>query len=148
MTNFYSPETCKQLEQLGCVASSGVYYGVFPGRKELVLGRKVTDRGNGEYFMPLDAVRENSGWEVARPLQAFQNADFTASQSAKDNLIRVFGEKSATYTITKQLGSVHGVGFVTGKEQKNWEVLAHKLLDIILSGGDGESFIKEALEEK
>lgn len=167
MTKYFSPSTCRQLEKLGCVASSGMWwvsvdapmlpskYVGQPLEVDYVLVPenecefKICDEeGLGDYF------------------QAFQNADFLSSPEAKENLIRVFGErerfgdgeyvdawranwkeyylngKKRTSKEAKKIMEQDYDYFVkVGVIEPEWQVLARQLLDTILSGGDGESFI-------
>lgn len=141
MTNYYSPETCKQLEQLGCVASSGVWWRVYPrieGDCQIVStqsGEKPTDKETFVFY------------------PAYSAADFLASPSAKENCIklwggdpyckncRIIGVDSSTWE-----GELH-CNDCEMEITEYWQYQTHQLLDIILSGGDGESFIKQALEE-
>lgn len=114
---YFSPETCKQLEQLGCVASSGMWW----------------KNGNHTQDKLLDSfsvIKEHEQLLLKRVCPAYSNADFLSSPSAKENCIKVFGENGVRY----------------GKFE--WKHNARQLLDIILNGGDGESFIKEALEAR
>ena len=132
-TSYYSPETCKQLEQLGCVASSGMWIRVHKKNRGDAMvvstqsGEKPTDKETFDFY------------------PAYSNADFTASPEAKENCIKLWAYGTDS---DKTAMSVSAITLSDGTVMSLWKFKAHELLDIILSGGDGESFIKEALKKK
>lgn len=128
MTKFYSVETCKQLEQLGCVSISKMWW------------CKYHCCHDDESFWNLK-ISKVFPKDPAEAIPAYSNADFTASLEAKENCIKLWGK----FDIQEGIYCTHcDVGQTT--LTPTWRVRANNLLDIILSGGDGESFIKEALK--
>lgn len=153
MTNFYTPTTCKQLEQLGCVASGGMWEVIHPNKTVMVMR---VDEGQGE------ANLLSAGYRLTK---LFGNHDFLSSSEAKNNLVKVFGEEPTHWKTghteksygehlrqpiigldEDSIGEIWSDYVNSGATIPAFEYQAHVLLDHIFSGGDGESFIKEALE--
>lgn len=134
---YFSPEFCQQLSELGCVSETNHGY-------------IECDKGLGREHWMLVA-----GWsygdDVGEP--AFSPADFLATPHARENCIKVWGEKRVCDNCGGFLGEIE-CWSLNGKHSTstpNFASKSHRLLELVLSGAstkDIEGFIKESMEGK
>lgn len=132
---YFSPELSKKLSEIGCV----------PIRDEMFWYDKKT-----EPHEPFLSIYTSDWAPTHNRWNAFLPSDFLASEHARDNLIKVFGFYLGSIVFDGVSGRLEFNIAESGSDSTDeisFKFHAHRLLDIVISKGDVESYISKYLDE-